>query len=103
VLTDAGAYGQSESPYGTYDQGGNVYEWNESIVVGTHRGFRGGCWACSASDLLVTNPYDVVPTYESNTVGFRVATLAPEPGSGLLGMTAVLGLGLLRRRTARGR
>jgi formylglycine-generating enzyme required for sulfatase activity len=103
VLTDAGAYGQSESPYGTYDQGGNVYEWNESIVVNTHRGFRGGCWACSASDLLVTNPYDVVPTYESNTVGFRVATLAPEPGSGLLGMTAVLGLGLLRRRTARGR
>jgi hypothetical protein len=43
------------------------------------RGFRGGCWACSGSDLFVTNPYDVVPTYEINTVGFHVATLAPEP------------------------
>jgi formylglycine-generating enzyme required for sulfatase activity len=103
VLTDVGAYGQSESPYGTYDQGGNVAEWNESIVVNTRRGFRGGGWGSGASDLFVTNPYDAVPTSEYSFLGFRVATLAPEPGSGLLGMTAVLGLGLQRKRTGRGR
>jgi formylglycine-generating enzyme required for sulfatase activity len=26
-MTDVGAYTQSSSPYGTYDQGGNVWEW----------------------------------------------------------------------------
>jgi formylglycine-generating enzyme required for sulfatase activity len=101
VLTDVGAYLQSESPYGTYDQGGNVAEWNESMVVGTRRGFRGGGYGSGASDLFVTNPYDAVPTSEYGFRGFRVATLVPEPGSGLLGMTAVLGLGLLRRRPLR--
>ena len=103
VLTDAGAYGQSESPYGTYDQGGNVHEWNESIVIGTHRGFRGGSWANGAADLSVLNPYDSVPTYEGNTIGFRVATLVPEPGLGLLGMTAVLALALQRQRATKAR
>ena len=98
VLTNVGAYGQSESPYGTYDQGGNVSEWNESIVIGTHRGFRGGGWINSAGDLKAVNPYDAVPAFESNNIGFRVT---PEPGPGLLGMTALLGLALLRRRTAK--
>jgi MYXO-CTERM domain-containing protein len=97
-LTNVGAYGLSDSPYGTYDQGGNVHEWNESMVLGTQRGFRGGAWNAGASDLVVTNPYSATPTFESNYIGFRVA---PEPGPGLLGMTAVLGLGLLRKRAAK--
>lgn len=97
LLTSAGAYGLSSSPYGTYDQGGNVNEWNESIVVVTHRGFRGGSWASSASDLRSRNPYDAPPTFESNLIGFRVA---PEAGPGLLGMTALLALAIRRRRSA---
>jgi hypothetical protein len=40
--TNVGAYLLSDSPYGTYDQGGNVWEWNEEIVYGSGRGFRGG-------------------------------------------------------------
>jgi len=31
-LTDAGAYSMSAGPYGTFDQGGNVAEWNESLI-----------------------------------------------------------------------
>ena len=31
-LTDVGAYASSPSYYGTFDQGGNVYEWNETLV-----------------------------------------------------------------------
>jgi formylglycine-generating enzyme required for sulfatase activity len=26
---DVGAYALSDSPYGTFDQGGNAWEWNE--------------------------------------------------------------------------
>src|SRR5690606_9971894 len=33
-VTDVGAYTGSASPYGTFDQGGNVWEWNEQILIG---------------------------------------------------------------------
>jgi formylglycine-generating enzyme required for sulfatase activity len=97
VLTDVGAYGLSRSPYGTYDQGGNVSEWNESIVVGTRRGFRGGGWGSRFDDLRVDNPYDSVPISEFPFVGFRVA---PEASAQLLGVTAIVCLALQRRRVA---
>ena len=46
-VTDVGAYTQSPGPYGTFDQGGNVMEWNEALTdPGTSnldsRGIRGG-------------------------------------------------------------
>lgn len=31
TLTDIGAYTQSSIFYGEFDQGGNVFEWNEAI------------------------------------------------------------------------
>jgi formylglycine-generating enzyme required for sulfatase activity len=100
VLTDAGAYGLSDSPYGTYDQGGNVFEWNEeSLVSGLFRGIRGGGWYSNASHLAASYPYNVEPADERD-IGFRVASLVPEPGPGLLGMTAVLSLVVSRRRRA---
>ena len=43
ALTDVGAYRLSVSPYGTFDQGGNVYEWTEQ-KNGEDRGLRGGNW-----------------------------------------------------------
>ena len=29
-LTDVGAYTGTTSPYGEFDMGGNVYQWNEA-------------------------------------------------------------------------
>ena len=102
ALTDAGAYGLSDSPYGTYDQGGNVWEWNEQIVAFVSlRGIRGGSWINDASNLAASPLYAYGATNESDYVGFRVASLVPEPGTGLLGMTAVLGMALRRKRTAK--
>ena len=46
ALTDVGAYGlNSDSAYGTNDQAGNVFEWNDAVISGSSRGLRGGSWA----------------------------------------------------------
>ncbi len=50
-LTDVGAYTWSPSFYGTFDQGGNVWEWNEAVISGSGRGLRGGSWNFDADYL----------------------------------------------------
>ena len=47
--TDVGAYTGSTSFYGTFDQGGNVWEWNENLAgSSTARRIRGGSFSFSA-------------------------------------------------------
>jgi formylglycine-generating enzyme required for sulfatase activity len=105
ALTDVGSYSGSVSPYGTFDQGGNVEEWNETIVVGSlpllkFRRLWGGSWESTDDDLAGAFPGFNPPSAANNSVGFRVASLVPEPDAGLLGMTAVLGLAANRRQRA---
>ena len=42
-LTEAGVISNSGSAYGTFDQGGNVYEWNDA-VISSSRSYRGGSY-----------------------------------------------------------
>jgi formylglycine-generating enzyme required for sulfatase activity len=49
--SEVGAYTGSESPYGTFDQGGNVWEWNESVFQTQYRGLRGGSFAAYADSM----------------------------------------------------
>jgi formylglycine-generating enzyme len=81
-LTDVGAYTSSPSYYGTFDQGGNVYEWNESLTSdGTQRILRGGFWDDpSASGFAATFVNAGTPSLEFNSRGFRVAFRAPIAG-----------------------
>jgi formylglycine-generating enzyme len=95
-LTDVGAYSLATSPYGTFDQGGNVWEWNEAVISSLFRGFRGGSWIYLDPVLRAISRNSNIPSDENYDIGFRVATV-PEPSTVLLGTLAVVGL-LMRRR-----
>ena len=94
-LTVRGSFGGSASPHGTFDQGGNVWEWNEAAISGD-RGMRGGTYLSSESFLAASQRFDLDPTAESDVLGFRVA-MVPEPGTGLLVTMGLLGFACRRR------
>jgi len=71
-LTDVGAYSNSPGPFGTFDQGGDLFQWSENQTI------RGGDWGGgdyngseSASTYLDstgrTEP--AVPYVEQNNIG----------------------------------
>jgi len=97
-FTDVGAYTAATSPYGTFDQNGNVWEWNETLIFSPFRGLRGGSWSSSNSNgLAVSLRLLVNPAIEGFSSGFRVASI-PEPSTLLLGALATVGLLMRRRR-----
>lgn len=80
-LTDVGAYTSSASPYGAFDMGGDVSQWNETLGPGPYNGLRGGSWQIGGSDFLASrNGFFIYPFDESNNIGFRVA-IVPEPST----------------------
>jgi formylglycine-generating enzyme required for sulfatase activity len=93
-LTDVGAYTVAQSPYGTFDQGGNVWEWNESLIR-FGRGLRGGSWGSDGLRASVRDFGDD-PSSGGFAVGFRVASI-PEPTLGVL--FAIAGLWLILHRS----
>lgn len=96
ALTEVGAYGaNSDSAYGTNDQAGNVWEWNDA-VSGSSRGLRSGSWSDTSNFLPASSREPDMPTFEHSSVGFRVASV-PEPSALLLTMIAA-SVSLTRRR-----
>ncbi len=92
--TEAGYFGLSDSPYGTFDQGGNVYEWTEA-VIGSGRGMRGGSAGAGGSKLHAATRESHTPGIAADSIGFRLVEV-PEPAT--LTLLAFGGLALLRRR-----
>jgi len=78
-MTEVGEWENSASPYGTYDQGGNAWEWNE-VLLGTARGARGGAYYLDFNNALHAGYRTTTgnPRSEYWDVGFRVASI-PEP------------------------
>ena len=74
--TEVGAYDAkpSDSPYGTFDQGGNLWEWEEAIFYGSYRGLRGGSFYAHGIDLHAAyRYYGHDPTMEGVDIGIRIA------------------------------
>jgi formylglycine-generating enzyme required for sulfatase activity len=95
-LTDVGAYTSSAGFYGTFDQGGNVREWNETAANNLYRGVRGGSWYDTPDFLRAYQGGSLNPSYEfSSFFGFRVASI-PEPASLTLCLAGLLTLALRR-------
>ena len=89
------------SPYGTMGQNGNVWEWNESLLLnGTARGRRGGSFHNSHSHLASTYRNYGYQCLEEYDTGFRVAQAVPEPSSVVTLLGGLAGLIRLKRRKA---
>ncbi len=79
-LTPVGSFPGTTNYYGTFDQMGDVNEWNEGVILSTNRGYRGGSWIDASSvNISSSNRNFGSPTTETNYVGFRVATLPLGP------------------------
>jgi formylglycine-generating enzyme required for sulfatase activity len=108
-LTDVGAFSGSGSFYGTFDQSGNVSQWNDlDGTAGEFRGVRGGNWDAPIPFYLSSSYSESNPvTDELRGLGFRLASPASSPSAvpeidpNSLGsvLALVMGsLGLLERR-----
>jgi formylglycine-generating enzyme required for sulfatase activity len=105
TYTAAGAYTGSPSPNGTFDQGGNLHEWCDTITafsppnpadgqlidmllgpdrshisvpasgVNGYRGLRGGSGFDSVGFLAASSRNSLSPESEFAAIGFRIATV----------------------------
>ena len=94
------------SPYGTFGQNGNVWEWDESAfdrlnnISSEDRAIRGGNWNNSGFNLRSSNRAGGNLVVSGSDVGFRIASVptVPEPSSAFWGIGSGLVLLLRRRR-----
>jgi sulfatase modifying factor 1 len=104
-LTDVGVFSNSASAYGTFDQGGNVEEMIDAVIVFGGDSFvinRGGSWGDIADfEVTLQSSYsgsENILNRSSTELGFRLATV-PEPSTyALLVMTAAGALWWARRK-----
>jgi formylglycine-generating enzyme required for sulfatase activity len=108
--TDVGAFTNSASPYGTFDQGGNVWEWNDTLAVlgagYSERTLRGGSFWFSSFGMSAANQNGRErPITEDSGIGFRVASVfaaeaVPEPSTVVTLLLGAIGVLAWKRRKA---
>lgn len=91
--TPVGSY--AANYYGTFDMGGNVFEWNEGVRYETSRIVRGGSFFSGDRSLRADYRGSSWHSYEFAYFGFRVSQI---PGPGSVALLAIGGLAAARRR-----
>jgi formylglycine-generating enzyme required for sulfatase activity len=98
LVTPVGEFENSFSAYGTFDQGGNVREFNETLNDDNlTRALRGGYFGSSDLDLKAGLRWSASGTLRDDGLGFRIAEV-PEPNSVILLIGGAGGLTLRSRR-----
>lgn len=92
-VTPVGGYEVASSFYGTFDQSGNVWEWNDDIFS-SNRVWRGG--AFNNVDFILQSSFrdELDPAFETSTIGFRVSSLVAIPEPSTILMFALTGLAI---------
>lgn len=104
-VTTVGSAGPlSASPYGTFDQGGNVLEWNDdSDGTGNKHVMRGGSMWLDGSYLLSTTRTNYLSHLGGSSLGFRLTSLTPitavplPPALWML-LSSIFGLGVIGKK-----
>lgn len=105
-LTDVGAFSGSASYYGTFDQSGNVFEWNDTSpnAFQSSRVRRGGYYIGAASTIASSYRLGGLTSLEIYSTGFRLASstagpaAVPEPGTWAAAALLVGGATFMRWR-----
>ena len=91
-LSDVGAYTGAASPYGTYDQNGNVFEWTESPTsLSTVAAVEGGSWAVPRTDRRIWSG-DYSLRTENAQLGFRIASSDSGPPGDKMAPSDITGI-----------
>ncbi|MDR1281624.1 MAG: SUMF1/EgtB/PvdO family nonheme iron enzyme [Opitutaceae bacterium] len=105
IIADVDYYVNAASYFGTYGQGGNLWEWNDSLYDSDSHVLRGGSFYNLGDDPLsaASGRISFGPAYEGISIGFRVAylTSVPEPSvwGSAMGLTMlVIGMWVRRGR-----
>jgi formylglycine-generating enzyme required for sulfatase activity len=77
-LNPVGSHPLSPSHYGTFDQGGSVWEWTETPRLQNERVLRGGSVTKPAAALRAVMRLGCRPNIPQRDVGFRLARRLPE-------------------------
>jgi formylglycine-generating enzyme required for sulfatase activity len=86
ALTDVGAYTQSSSYYGTYDQNGNLIEWTDYVsgggdfASGPWRWKTGGHFGGATSFMTLGAHPNQGPSSAADSLGFRLVKLSAVSG-----------------------
>ncbi len=84
-LTDVGSYPGSVSPFGSYDMGGDVWQWTETVDPLGDRRARGSSWESTAANSESTMAGDIAAFTTLGWYGFRVCQ-RPRAGQRYVGV-----------------